>query len=333
MRQGPSIYDRKTDQNGTEVGVQPQNLSFGRPPICILRIGDFFHTKIKINSLSISYDGPQFDLNPEGIGVQPMIATIQLSIDLIGGHSLTGPINRLQNAVSFNYYANTEVYDVRADFIKDGVLRDGVKLSELKRNAFGPGGLEKLVNDLKTKGELQQEKNSESGDNAEGDGKNVIEVKPNNENLSSLAININIKGGQKPSEVLVGKEANSKNLIKYEIKIGEETKSNGDGTDDSEIKIPLTGVLNPEELKSKNETLEALNLDLDIAKTNFQNDSNLQNLKNENETTDKVKKQEEEIKQYKKDNVDKVKVITYLTENKGKTKVTKSFTITENGLT
>ncbi|MFZ9451465.1 MAG: hypothetical protein ACO27N_05035, partial [Bacteroidia bacterium] len=43
------------------------------------------------------------------------IATIQLSIDYIGGHSLVGPINRLQNAVSFNYYANTEMYDDRAD--------------------------------------------------------------------------------------------------------------------------------------------------------------------------------------------------------------------------
>ena len=46
MRQGPSIYDKKTDKNGREVGIQPQNLSFGRPPVLILRIGDFIHTKI-----------------------------------------------------------------------------------------------------------------------------------------------------------------------------------------------------------------------------------------------------------------------------------------------
>ena len=63
-----------------------------------------------------------------------MIASVQLSIDLIGGHSLVGPINRLQNAVSFNYYANTEMYDVRSDTVKDGKIVDGVKLGQLKEN-------------------------------------------------------------------------------------------------------------------------------------------------------------------------------------------------------
>ena len=94
MRQGPSI-------NNDTAAVQPQNLAFGRPPVCILRIGDFFHTKVIINSLSINYEesGIKWDLNPEGIGVQPMIANVQLSVDLIGGHSLVGPIDRLQNAV------------------------------------------------------------------------------------------------------------------------------------------------------------------------------------------------------------------------------------------
>ena len=113
--------------------MQPQNLAFGRPPVCILRIGDFLYSKIIINSLSINYasgNSPQWDLNPEGIGVQPMIADVTLSIDLIGGHSLVGPINRIQNALSFNYYANTQVYDPRADAIdkNKGVIVDGIKL-------------------------------------------------------------------------------------------------------------------------------------------------------------------------------------------------------------
>ena len=329
MRQGPSIYDKGSD-------IRPQNLSFGRPPICILRIGDFFHTKIKINSLSISYDGPQFDLNPEGIGVQPMIATIQLSIDLIGGHSLTGPINRLQNAVSFNYYANTEVYDARADFIKDGVLKDGVKLSELKRDAFEQGGLDKLIEDLKKEGTKDQEKNAQSSDNSEGDGKNVIEIIPNNSNLSDLKIDVKIKDGKTPGEVIVGKEANANNSLECEIKIeGEDPKPKN--TKDSTLPITSTEIstklLSPTELKSKQDTLDTLKLDLELAKTDFQNDSNTQNLKKVNDAKDKVKKQEDDIKQYKKETVDKVKVIAYLTENKTKTKVTKSFTITENGLT
>jgi len=86
------------------------NLAFGRPPICILRIGDFFHTKMVIDSLNISYEEKTWDLNPEGIGVQPMIATVRLSVNYIGGHSLDGPVKELQNALSINMYANTEVF-------------------------------------------------------------------------------------------------------------------------------------------------------------------------------------------------------------------------------
>ena len=60
----------------------------------------------------------QWDLNPEGIGVQPMFAKVNLGITILGGQSLSGPISRLQNAVSFNYYANTGVYDDRSDRIQ-----------------------------------------------------------------------------------------------------------------------------------------------------------------------------------------------------------------------
>ena len=58
------------------------------------------------------------DINPEGIGVQPMFAKVSLTLKLIGGQSLEGPITKLQNALSFNYYANTGVYDNRSDRAK-----------------------------------------------------------------------------------------------------------------------------------------------------------------------------------------------------------------------
>ena len=92
-----------------------QNTSFGAPPILILRIGDFFNTKIVPGDINFTYekDG-QFDLNPEGIGLQPMIVSVKLSFDIIGGMGLKGPVEQLQNALSFNYYANTEIYDERA---------------------------------------------------------------------------------------------------------------------------------------------------------------------------------------------------------------------------
>jgi outer membrane protein OmpA-like peptidoglycan-associated protein len=95
------------------------NTSFGAPPILVLRIGDFFNTKIVPNSVQFAYDPLVLDLNPEGIGVQPMLATVTMSFDIIGGMGLSKPVEELQNALSFNYYANTEVYDERATWTDD----------------------------------------------------------------------------------------------------------------------------------------------------------------------------------------------------------------------
>lgn len=105
-RQGPTLEEQGAN-----------NLAFGRAPICILRIGDFYNTKIVIDNIGISYDPIVWDLNPEGVGVQPMIANINMTFKFIGGSTLMGPINKLQNALSFNYYANAQVYDPRADYI------------------------------------------------------------------------------------------------------------------------------------------------------------------------------------------------------------------------
>lgn len=111
-RQGHTID--ASDKNGNSANTAG-NLAFGRPPVCVLRIGDFFNTRIIIESLNINYDPLVWDLNPEGIGVQPMFANIDITFKFIGGSDLGGPISRLQNAVSFNYYANSSAYDNRAD--------------------------------------------------------------------------------------------------------------------------------------------------------------------------------------------------------------------------
>jgi hypothetical protein len=95
------------------------NTVFGPPPVCVLRIGDFYHTKIIINGINITYDPLVWDMNYEGIGMQPMIANVDIQFSYIGGSSLGGPINELQNALSFNYFANTNLYDNRAKLSKD----------------------------------------------------------------------------------------------------------------------------------------------------------------------------------------------------------------------
>jgi hypothetical protein len=113
-RQGNTLEMRKR-ADGLQQDTEG-HMSFGRMPVCVLRIGDFINTKILINSIQIRHgkDSMQWDLNPESIGVQPMMATVSMSITIIGGQSLESPINHLQNAVSFNYYANAGVYDDRA---------------------------------------------------------------------------------------------------------------------------------------------------------------------------------------------------------------------------
>jgi hypothetical protein len=95
------------------------NTAFGAPPVLVLRIGDFYNTKIIPNSLSFSYEPLLLDMNPEGIGVQPMLAKVTLGFDMIGGMGLAKPVEELQNALSFNYYANTEIYDERATWTED----------------------------------------------------------------------------------------------------------------------------------------------------------------------------------------------------------------------
>jgi hypothetical protein len=114
MRPGDTIPTIK-DIGGTPVLQynNATNTAFGAPPVLILRVGDFYNTKIIPTSLSFQYE--DLDLNPEGIGVQPMIANVTMNFNFVGGSGLKESIDKLQNALTFNYYANTEIYDDRAD--------------------------------------------------------------------------------------------------------------------------------------------------------------------------------------------------------------------------
>lgn len=124
-----------------EGGKTANNLAFGRPPFCVLRLGDFYNQMIVIDSISYDYsvsDGLQWDLNPEGNGVQPMLCKINISFKFIGGGDITGPVRRLQNAMSFNYYANASFYDNRAD---------RVEYQDTNYKTMGGGGNNKINTD------------------------------------------------------------------------------------------------------------------------------------------------------------------------------------------
>lgn len=111
VRPGDTIPIKGLNSDVNSIG---RNTSFGPPPICVLRVGDFYHSKIAISDVNIGFEENVWDLNPEGIGVQPMIANVTLQIKFLGGQGLEKPVERLQNALSSNFYGNTEMYDERA---------------------------------------------------------------------------------------------------------------------------------------------------------------------------------------------------------------------------
>lgn len=118
--------------NGEKLYNDALNTSFGAPPVLVLRVGDFFNTKIIPTGINFVYD-KTWDMNPEGIGFQPMIVEVNLSFNLVGGMGLKNPIDTLQNALSFNYYANTEMYDERAEATEDTSKLDKQVIDALTR--------------------------------------------------------------------------------------------------------------------------------------------------------------------------------------------------------
>jgi hypothetical protein len=124
LRPGDTIPTIGAD--GRPVYNDAVNTAFGRPPVLVLRIGDFYNTKIIPRNLQFSYEPLILDMNREGIGIQPMIANVTLSFDFIGGSGLARPVEDLQNALSFNYYANTEIYDERAVATEDVSKLDAI---------------------------------------------------------------------------------------------------------------------------------------------------------------------------------------------------------------
>ncbi len=135
------------DSDGKPKHNDALNTSFGSAPVLILRIGDFFNTKIIPNNVSFTYDPLVLDMNPEGIGVQPMIANVTLTFDIIGGMGLAKPVEELQNALSFNYYGNTEIYDERATATEDVSKLDAKFAAEFYETPPTPKIENKITND------------------------------------------------------------------------------------------------------------------------------------------------------------------------------------------
>ena len=177
------------NEKGELVINDAYNTNFGKPPVLILRVGDFYNTKIIPNNLAITY-GETLDMNPQGIGLQPMIAKVTLSFDIIGGMGLKEPINRIQNALSFNYYANTEMYDDRAVATEDTSAIDIQLLQDIQSNNT----------------ESKNVQNETSGGNTIG---NIISSQKNNDGSTSGTIEY----GTFMNEVIVGVKNYFANIV------------------------------------------------------------------------------------------------------------------------
>ena len=166
LRPGNTIPTIKKD--GTKDFKDAKNTSFGIPPVLILRVGDFFHTKIIPGTLSLTYE--HLDLNPEGIGLQPMIAKVNLSFTFVGAHGLATAIDKLQNALNFNFYANTEIYDPKADVTDDSLNDIDEKLldylKEQEKAAEGDNSPQQRTNTYTTIGEIDEANSSLNYTNA-----------------------------------------------------------------------------------------------------------------------------------------------------------------------
>ena len=171
VRPGDTIPGIRTVNGKSQLDYSNStNSVFGAPPVLILRIGDFFNTKIIPTSLGISYEN--LDLNPEGIGIQPMIAEVKMSFHFVGGNGIKEAVDKIQNALTFNYYANTEVYDERAESTYDSLFLEQLDKEFFDKYNPAPPKTNQVVNNDGQKnggtiGEILTSVESESGTTGE----------------------------------------------------------------------------------------------------------------------------------------------------------------------
>ncbi len=273
LRPGDTIPVIGEDGKPREGDVK--NTAFGAPPICVLRIGDFYHSKIAIQQMSISYEPLTFDLNPEGIGVQPMIADINMSFYFIGGQGIKEPVSRLQNALSFNYYGNTEVYDDRSIVTEDRSVLNREVLDAIED-----------ANDFSLTENGQVERSEEAGDTiGEITSTTVGEFLQGDINYKSIVNDYVSKAQSYTQNILNTLETISKDQSKIGMYYFTQTRNYQDGyttgylDGNDELFTNIFG--KPSEIPNRTTELEVkLNEDVDNNTNPFLSQISLQNFKN-----------------------------------------------------
>ncbi len=211
-----------------------------------------------------------------------------------------------------------------------------IKLSELKKQILDENLFNNYVENLKNDGIVNQEKgNEQNGNDTSGNDGNVLEIS-STLNDDELEIVVKTRSNKKPSEIVIDGESNSENKIKVIIKDGKGKKLKDEDFSEAENSIKLD--LNDNNIISKNtlvgydEEIKEEKEELEDLVNEFISNKNNDTKKEINKTKKSIKDKEKSKKEYINKNVSKVKVITFLTKNKKKTKTEKTFTITENGV-
>jgi len=269
-----------------------------------------------------------------------MIANVQLSIDYIGGNTLAGPINRLQNAVSFNYYANTEIYDVRSDSVVDGQLIEGLKLSQLKQQLVGNETLSEIYDGLQKSDTLNQIKENEETDDTDDDGvtdNSFLEMFINgaNEIISKT------KNGKPVNELGLKPEDKSKELF-LRLKVGDLKKeigptTNGKILNSGDVYSLFPKLAKPEKILSGQTAVNNAQTELTNAENAYKANRSSNVLRKKVQEKQKVLTDKQlDLKTYLDSVETEIKTETYIQSGGKKTikktKIKKTFTVTENGI-
>ena len=204
----PKSIDNKVD-----------NIVFGRMPVFVLRYGDFLHTKAIVRSINFDISEATFDFNPEGMGAIPLMCNVTMDLNLLGGQSLAGPIDRIQTADDSSFIANTS--------FNGGRYKDNVRFTSSRGQEF-------LQYGDKASGRGTKQKPPVGAVNSSGALDPIVAATPLEERGTKAPIVdpneliFDIPDAVKPTPVIINKDALPREMQQQTEKINYEEVFNSD---------------------------------------------------------------------------------------------------------
>ena len=180
-----------------------------------------------------------------------------------------------------------------------------------------------------------KQNDNEDGEEDESNGKSFIKIE-----LNGNVVSATMNSGVTPSrtEIKEGKEksVNEQNELSLNVFVGnkkQEIEENEITVKSDDLFTKFPDLLNPEVLLSGQTAVDNAQTELTNAENAYKaNRNNNQLRKNYNIAKNNLETEQQKFNLSKKGKESKIKVEAFLIKNKKKTKVTKTFTVTENGI-